>query len=124
MPEQIIDRGRGPELAGTRFTVFDMIPYLKKGRHPDYIAAVCGLSVEQVETLLAYIEDHKDEVMALHEKIEERIARGNPPELEAKLHASRGRARALRDELLKKRHQPELCRARGGTLARRTSEHR
>jgi uncharacterized protein (DUF433 family) len=105
MPHQIIDRGRGPELAGTRFTVFDMIPYLKKGHPPDYIASVCGLSVEQVETLIAYIENHKDEVMALNQEIEERVARGNSPEVEAKLQASRGTARARREELLKKRQQ-------------------
>ena len=29
---QIINRGRGRELAATRFTVFDVIPYLQKRR--------------------------------------------------------------------------------------------
>ena len=43
----------------------------------------------------------QQEVMALNEKIEERVACGNPPEIEAKLKASRGRARALREELLR-----------------------
>src|SRR4051812_46316029 len=104
-PYHIIDRGRGPELAGTRFTVFDIIPYLKKGRHRDYIAAVCGLSSAEVETLIGYIEDHREEVMAMYQKIEERIARGNPPEIEAKLQASRGKARAMREELLRQRRQ-------------------
>src|SRR5687768_17512127 len=95
-PYQIIDRGRGPELAGTRFTVFDVLPYWKKGRHPAYIAAVCGLAVEQIETLIKYIEDHKDAVMAQNLEIEERIARGNPPEIQAKLQVAQGKARALR----------------------------
>jgi uncharacterized protein (DUF433 family) len=99
---QISDRGRGPELAGTRFTVFDIIPYLRKGRHPDYIAATCGLAVEQVEALIRYIEEHKDEVMAMNERIEVRSAQGNRPEIAAKLLASRGKARAKRAELLKK----------------------
>ena len=102
---QIINRGRGPELAGTRFTVFDIIPYLRKGRSADYVAAVLGLAVEQVAALVQYIRDHEDEVMAQNRKIEERIAQGNPPEIVAKLEASRGKARALRAELFKARQE-------------------
>ena len=102
---RIIDRGRGPELAGTRFTVFDVIPYWKKGRLPDYIAAVSGLSVDQVQTLVKYIEDHKEEVLALNEKIEERIAKGNSAEITAKLEASAGKARAMRAEILHERQR-------------------
>ena len=108
MPYQIIDRGRGPELVGTRFTVFDILPYLQKGRHPAYIAAVCGLAVEQVEALIQYIDEHKDEVRALNRAIEARIARGNPPEIEAKLQATRGSARALQKELQSKRRQEAI----------------
>ncbi|MBV9124267.1 MAG: DUF433 domain-containing protein [Planctomycetes bacterium] len=84
----IIDRGRGPELAGTRITVFDIIPYLEAGHGPTYIAAVLNLSTEEVKALMQYIEDHKAEVMAENQKIEERIARGNPPEIEARLQDS------------------------------------
>jgi uncharacterized protein (DUF433 family) len=84
----IIDRGRGPELAGIRITVFDIIPYLKAGRSPTYIAAVLGLSTDEVLALMQYIEEHKEEVMAENAKIEERIARGNPPEIEARLKNS------------------------------------
>jgi uncharacterized protein (DUF433 family) len=84
----IIDRGRGPELAGTRITVFDLIPYLEAGRSPDYIAAVLELSKAEVDALMQYIEEHRVEVMAEHAKIEERIKRGNPPEVEALLQAS------------------------------------
>ena len=29
----IIDRGRGPEIAGTRITVYDVMDYLKHGWH-------------------------------------------------------------------------------------------
>jgi uncharacterized protein (DUF433 family) len=84
----IIDRGRGPELFGTRITVFDVIPYLRAGDSPTYIAAVLGLSTPEVEALIRYIEEHKAEVMAENAKIEERIARGNPPEIEARLKDS------------------------------------
>ncbi len=102
---KIIDRGRGPELAGTRFTVFDIIPLLKKGRPPQYIAATYGLSEEQVATLIQYIEAHKDELMAMNDEIEAWVARGNSPEVAAKLKAMEGTARARRDELLRKRQQ-------------------
>ena len=97
MPEpRIINRGRGPELAGTRITVYDVIPYLEAGRSPTYIAAVLGLGTEEVFTLARYIDEHREEVMAVHRKIEERIARGNPPEIEAKLQDSRVKLMALK----------------------------
>jgi uncharacterized protein (DUF433 family) len=100
----IIDRGRGPELAGTRITVYDIIPYLEAGRSANYIAAVLNLSTAAVETLVEYIEEHKEEVMAVHRRIEERIARGNPPEVEAKLANSPVRAmlQARLEEVLRK----------------------
>jgi uncharacterized protein (DUF433 family) len=87
-PVVIIDRGRGPELAGTRTTVYDVIPYLEAGRSANYIAAAMGHSTRQIEALIHYIEEHREEVMAVHRQIEERIARGNPPEIEARLAAS------------------------------------
>ena len=104
-PIRILELGRGPTLEGTRFTVYDMVPYLKRGRHPAYIAAMCGLEVEQVEALIQYIEEHKEAVMAWDRVIEERNARGNPPEIRAKLEASRGKARARCEELKRKRQQ-------------------
>lgn len=91
-PIRIIDRGRGPELEGTRTTVYDLIPYLEDGRSANYIAAVMGHSTSQIQALIDYIEQHKEEVMAVHRRIEERISRGNPPEIEARLAASPVRA--------------------------------
>src|SRR5260370_1145583 len=106
-PIRIIDRGRGPELERIRITVYDIIHYLKAGRSPTYIATVLNLSTREVQALIHYIEDHKDEVMAHHQKMEERIARGNPPEIEAKLAASRGRVliEARKAELQRRRSQ-------------------
>jgi uncharacterized protein (DUF433 family) len=98
-PIAIIDRGRGPVLAGTRITVFDILPYLEAGHSPTYIAAVLRLSTPEVEALIRYIEEHREEVLAENQKIDERIARGNPPEVEARLPGSRARLIALRDEL-------------------------
>jgi uncharacterized protein (DUF433 family) len=102
-PVAIIDRGRGPEVAGTRITVFDVIPYLRAGHSATYIASVLGLSTAEVLALLRYLEEHHDEVMAMNQKIEERIARGNPPEVELKRRASHEKLLTLRDELRRRR---------------------
>ena len=46
---KIIDRGRGPEIEGTRITVYDVLDYHKLGWHRDMIAATLDLSSRQVE---------------------------------------------------------------------------
>jgi uncharacterized protein (DUF433 family) len=102
-PVEIIDRGRGPEIAGTRITVYDVYYYDQLGHHPTYIAAVLGISSDEVKALLKYIEEHREEVEAVHRQIEERIARGNPPEVEEKLKESRKKLLAFRRELRKKK---------------------
>ena len=84
---KIIDRGRGPEVAGTRITVYDVLDYHKHGWHRDMIAVTLELSSQQVEAAIHYIEEHRDEVMADYEEMLARDARGNPPELQAKLDA-------------------------------------
>jgi uncharacterized protein (DUF433 family) len=104
---RIIKTGRGPEIAGTRITVYDVIEYYKEGRHRDMIAAILSLSSNQVEAAIRCIEEHRDEVMASYEKNMERIRRGNPPELQAGLDAIRGSARARLDELRRAKRTPE-----------------
>jgi len=84
---QIIKKGRGPEIAGTRITVFDVIQYLQTGWHRDEIAVILDLSSQQVEAATRYIEEHREEVMATYERIMERVNRGNPPEIQAKIDA-------------------------------------
>ena len=60
---RIIDRGRGPEIAGTRITVFDILDYLQDGWHPVAIAAFFRVSSREVDEAIRYIEDHKEEVL-------------------------------------------------------------
>ena len=91
-PIAIIDCGRGPQLASTRITVYDIIPYLEGGDSANYIAAVFSLTRAEVQVLIQYIEEHKEEVMAVHRQIEERMAKGNPPEIEARMAGSPARA--------------------------------
>jgi uncharacterized protein (DUF433 family) len=84
---RITDRGRGPEIEGTRITVYDVWDYAKENWHRDAIAATLRLSSAQVAASLDYIEQHKQEVLAEYDKILVRQRRGNPPELQAKLDA-------------------------------------
>jgi len=44
MGAKIIDRGRGPEIAGTRITVYDVMNYLQEGWRYDQIAGLFRLS--------------------------------------------------------------------------------
>lgn len=96
IPLEIHDRGRGPELKGTRLTVYDIIPYREAGRGAATIADALkpgypDLTPAHIELLFRYIDDHHDEVMAVHREIEERVARGNPPEVREKLKQSRAK---------------------------------
>ena len=96
---KIIDRGRGPEVAGTRITVYDVLDYHKHGWHRDMIADTLELSSQQVEAAIRYIEEHRDEVMAEYAEMLARDARGNPPELQAKLDAAHERFLAMVREI-------------------------
>ena len=82
---RIINRGRGPEIEGTRITVYDIWDYALENWHRDRIALWLRLSSAQVAAALEYIDQHKQDVLAGYERILERERRGNPPELQAKL---------------------------------------
>ncbi len=92
---KIIDRGRGPEIAGSRITVYDVLDYHKEGWPAKEIAWLFHLSTPQVEAAIHYIEEHKGEVIEAYERILARHARGNPPELQAKLDAGHERFLAM-----------------------------
>jgi uncharacterized protein (DUF433 family) len=98
MPAIVNDR-----IAGTRITIYDIVHYLEAGRSPEVIAGILPVTVEQVQCAIQCIEEHKDAVMAVHRQIEERIARGNPPEIEAKLEQTRRKM----EEWLKQRRQAQ-----------------
>ncbi len=106
-PLVIIDRGGTPRLANSRINVYDVVHYLEHGRSANYIALVLRITLAEAKALIRYIEEHKEEVMAVHRKIEERIARGNSPEVEAKLRASHAKLLALKADLERKRLQEE-----------------
>lgn len=108
LPIEIHDRGRGPELKGTRLTVYDIIPYRLGGRSPVEIAGWLqagypALTAAHIEALFRYMDEHYEEVMAVHREIEERHARGNPPEIEEKLKQGEQRLRTRLLELKQQR---------------------
>ncbi len=96
-PEQllIVDNGRGPSIAGTRITVYDVLDYHRKGHHPSYIADLFRLSSAQIRAAIQYIEGHEEEVWAKYRVLLERDARGNPPEIQAKLDAIHAKCQTL-----------------------------
>jgi uncharacterized protein (DUF433 family) len=88
----IIDRGRGPEIAGTRITVFDVMDYLKDGWHRDRIAALFRLASRDIQAAIDYIAAHRDEVEAEYQRILDRHHNYKyPPEVQAKLDESHRR---------------------------------
>ena len=88
-------------IVGTRITVWDVLHYLETGWSRPEIAATLHLSDAQVDAVARYIEEHKEELMAVHRQIEARKARGNPPAITAQLPQSRTKLQ----EWLKQHHK-------------------
>ena len=64
MAAAVIDRGRGPEITGTRITVFDVLDYLQAGWDDKGIAVVLSLGTNQVRAAREYIENHPAGIQA------------------------------------------------------------
>jgi uncharacterized protein (DUF433 family) len=103
---RIVNRGDGPKIEGTRITVYTIFEYLREGESRDWIAALLNLSSRQVEVAMDYIREHEASVSADYEEILARIRRGNPPEIEAKLRASREKLKARLAQLAASKRQP------------------
>ncbi len=86
MPTDLIhERGRGPELVGTRVTVYNLLPhFLDPAMTEAEICRFYELTPEQVAAARAYILNNAEPVLAEHLKIEARMAAGNPPDVIAK----------------------------------------
>ena len=75
----IHDRGRGPEILGTRITVFNLLPhFLDPTATESYICRLYELSPQQVAAARAYVLNNPDTVLSEHLEIERKIAVGNP----------------------------------------------
>jgi len=84
----IHDRGRGPEIKGTRITVYSILDYIIEGWHCERIADFFQVHPEEVAAAMEYIREHTLEVLHEYVKILERDERGNPPELQARIDAN------------------------------------
>jgi len=106
MGAQIIDRGRGPEIEGTRITVYDVMDYLETGWRYDQIAGLFRLLPDDVQAAIDYIETHKEEVVTAYQKI---LARHRnvqySPEVQEKLAQNRQK---LQDKLTELRARPKV----------------
>ena len=107
MGAKIIDRGRGPEIEGTRITVYDVMDYLQEGWRYDQIAGLFRLLPDDIQATIQYIEAHYAEVMADYEQILARHSQvQDPPEVQAKLARSSQKLQAKLAEI-QARHQNE-----------------
>ena len=82
---------RDHEIIGPRVTVYHVYEYLSHGWSKDRILDALPITSEQLDRALVYIDEHRSQVEEVHRQIEERNARGNPPEVQAKLEATRHR---------------------------------
>jgi len=94
----IHDRGRGPEIQGTRITVFDVLDYYPKGWTPQQIADLFKITVTQVQAALEYIEQHRSEVIPRYQRMLAFAAKGDSPEVRATYAKSRARLMAVKRE--------------------------
>jgi uncharacterized protein (DUF433 family) len=95
MTARIIDRGRGPEIEGTRITVYDVVDYWRKGWQHDQIAGLFRLPPDDVQEAVRYIEQHHDEVMAEYQKILDRHRKYEyPPDVKDRLRRNRDKFQA------------------------------
>ena len=83
----IHDRGRGPEIKGTRITVYSILDFMIEGWHRERIAAFFQLHPEEVQAAMEYVREHTLEVLREYVRILERSEQGNPPEVQAKADA-------------------------------------
>jgi len=92
-------------IEGTRITVWDVLHYLENGRSVAEICRWLPITKEQVAAAIEYINDNREYVMDVHRRIEERNARGNPPEIEEKLAGTRRRMQQWLRERQQARHE-------------------
>jgi uncharacterized protein (DUF433 family) len=102
--ELIHDRGRGPEIVGTRITVYNLLPHLLDPTATEaYICGLYELTPEQVAAARAYVLNHAETVLARHLGIEAQMAAGNPPELIERAKQTHATFLRFKDWLVKRR---------------------
>lgn len=93
------DRGRGPELRRIRLTVNDLFPYFECGKFTDAeLLSVFPITQAELDALRDYITEHREEVVEVNRRVDERIRREieaqNTPEYRARFAHHEGRMKA------------------------------
>ena len=101
MTTRIINRGRGPEIEGTRITIYRIMDFVRDNCSMTTIADELDLSEAQVHAALDYIATNRSEVEAEYDQLLQRLQQANPPHIQA------GRAQSL-DELKRRIHARRL----------------
>lgn len=113
------DPDRGHEIIGPRVTVYHVYEYLVHGRSKEEILDILPITSEQYDRAILYIDQNRTNVEEIHRQIEERIARGNPPEIRARLEESHRKFEALKASMVAEKAAEE---AHAGDVGRR--QHR
>ncbi len=95
---------RGPEIVGTRITVYNLLPYFLDATATEtFLCRLYDLTPEQVAAARAYVLNHADAVLARHMDIEARLAEGNPPEVRERAQETRAAFLRFKDWVVKRR---------------------
>jgi hypothetical protein len=114
--ELIDDRGRGPEMVGTRITVYNLLPhFLDPTATEEYVCRLYDLTPDQVAAARAYVLNNPDIVLARHMEIESRMAAGNPPEVIERAEQAHVTFLRFRDWLAERREAEALKHAAEST---------
>lgn len=74
---QIVDKGRGPQIEGSRLTVMDVFYYLHRDCDWEFIhRALPRLSRDEFDAVVAYVDEHRNELIEKDRRVEESIQRG------------------------------------------------
>ena len=71
--EELVNRGRGPEIPGTRITIYRIMDFFPYTTDPVQIAQALSISEDQVRIALDYINRHEAEVRAQYQAILDRV---------------------------------------------------
>ena len=79
----IINRGRGPEIEGTRITVYRIMDFVRDDCSVTTIADELELSEAQVHAALDYIAANRSAVEAQYDQLLLRLQQANPSHIQA-----------------------------------------
>jgi uncharacterized protein (DUF433 family) len=97
---KIVDRGRGPEIEGTRITIYGVMDYWVAGWQSDQIAGLFRLPPDDIQAAIQYIKEHEEVVTADYQQILDRHHHVQyVSEVEAKLVLNRRKLKAKVAEL-------------------------